>query len=159
MKTTDRASLAEALKQTRPFTQIEQEAYLSIMRTAAELGHEVDQLFKRSGVTQPQYNVLRILQGASPEGLNRREIAERLVTPMPDVSRLLERMVQAGWIIRERRNEDRREVVTNLTPEGRSILLALEKPLKTLHRRQFRGIDHESLQTMLGLLAEVRGRN
>lgn len=156
MKTTNRASLAEALKQTRPFTQIEQEAYLSIMHTAAELAHEVDHLFKRSGVTQPQYNVLRILKGASPEALNRKEIAERLVTPMPDVTRLLDRMVKAGWIARERRDEDRREVVTNLTPEGRSILSDLEKPLMSLHRRQFRGISHASLRTMLDLLAAVR---
>lgn len=159
MKTTDAASLAEVLKQTRPFTQVEQELYLSIMRTAAELAHEVDRLFRRSGVTQPQYNVLRILRGASPDGLNRKEIAERLVTPMPDVSRLLERVAEAGWIVRERRNEDRREVVTNLTAEGRSILSHLDKPLKTLHRRQFRGIDEAKLRNMLDLLAEVRKRS
>ena len=85
-------TLQDELKQARPFKQVEEEAYLSIMRTAALLEHQVAQALKPHGVTATQYNVLRILRGAGSEGLCRNEVGDRLVTTVPDVTRLLDRM-------------------------------------------------------------------
>jgi len=158
MSTAKKASLAEALKQTRPFADITQEAYLSILRTASEISHLADRMLKEHGVTQAQYNVLRILRGAGCKGLCRNEIARRLVTAMPDVSRLLDRMEEAGWISRERGQHDRRQVSTFITAEGLALLKELDEPVKNMHRAQFKGMKQEQLQQLLEILTEVRER-
>jgi len=158
MSTAKKASLAEALQQTRPFTDITQEAYLSILRTASEISHLGDHMLKEYGVTQAQYNVLRILRGAGCKGLCRNEIAERLVTAMPDVSRLLDRMEEAGWISRERGQKDRRQVSTFITPDGLALLKELDEPVKNAHRAQFKGMEESQLRELIELLTEVRKR-
>jgi DNA-binding MarR family transcriptional regulator len=152
------SSLAEALKQSRPFADITQEAYLSILRTASELSHSADLLLKEYGITQPQYNILRILRGAGSAGLCRNEIAGRLVTAMPDVSRLLDRMEDAGWIARERGAKDRRQVSTSITPAGLKLLKTLDAPIRKAHRAQFRGIPENRLRALLDTLSDVRQR-
>ena len=93
-----KSSLATALKQNRPFVSLEQEVYLSILRTASELSYTVDKFFGQFDITQSQYNVLRILRGAGSAGLCRNEISERMVTATPDMTRLLDRMEKAGWV-------------------------------------------------------------
>jgi hypothetical protein len=94
--------LQDELKQTKPFASLEQEALLSIERTAAVLRHQLGEELKPLGVTPTQYNVLRILRGAGPAGLCRNEIRDRLVAQVPDVTRLLDRMEDAGLIVRGR---------------------------------------------------------
>ena len=84
--------LQAELKQTKPFARRTSEALLSVLRTAALLEHQVNEALRPFGITELQYNVLRILRGAGPDGLCGREIAERLVSKVPDVSRLLDRM-------------------------------------------------------------------
>ena len=101
-----KSSLAATLKQNRPFVSLEQEVYLSILRTASELSHAVDQFFSPFRITPSQYNVLRILRGAGTNGLCRNEISERMVTATPDMTRLLDRMEKAGWVTRERAEEE-----------------------------------------------------
>lgn len=156
MDSPKRASLAQAIKQTRPFTSLEQEAYLSILRTAFELTHKFDHIFKECAITPTQYNVLRILQGAGEEGLSRNEIGARMVTPMPDVTRLLDRMESARLVARRRSQDDRRQVSTCITHRGKEILLRLAKPVAQAHKEQFKGMRQADLQTLIDLLTEAR---
>ena len=116
------SSLQEELRQTKPFGSLEQEATLSVERTSAVLRHGVAEALRPFGVTPAQYNVLRILRGAGPNGLCRHEISDRLLTQVPDVTRLLDRMEAAGLVTRERSTEDRRLVATRITEEGRRLL-------------------------------------
>ena len=158
MRRTKQASLAGAIQQTRPFAGVEREAYLSILRTATELSHWTDQLLKAHGVTQAQYNVLRILRGAGADGLCRNQIAGRLVAAMPDVSRLLDRMEEAGWIERERGRKDRRQVAAAITAAGARLLGRLDAPMEELHRAQFAGMGKGELKQLLATLTAVRER-
>ena len=158
MITPKKTSLAEVLHQTKPFAGVEQEAYLSILRTASQLSHSADVFLKGHGVTQPQYNVLRILRGAGSEGLCRNQIAERLVTAVPDVSRLLDRMEEAGWIERERGRKDRRQVSAAITAAGARLLGRLDAPMEELHRAQFAGMGKGELKQLLATLTAVRER-
>src|SRR5690348_10722457 len=95
-------TLRDEIKQTKPFARPADEALLSIMRTAAVLEHAGNEALKPHGLTHTQYNVLRILRGAGKRGLCGRDIAERMVSHVPDVSRLLDRMEDAGVIVRMR---------------------------------------------------------
>src|SRR5947209_3579140 len=95
-------NLRNDIKQTKPFVSSEAEVHLSIERTCAVLGHAFAERLKPYGITATQYNVLRILRGAGPEGLCRNEVRDRLVAQVPDVTRLLDRLEDAKLIERER---------------------------------------------------------
>jgi DNA-binding MarR family transcriptional regulator len=118
--------LQQEIKQTKPFSSLKQEVLLSIARTAAVLQHASEQALKAHGITLTQYNVLRILRGAGEKGLCRHEIASRLITPVPDVSRLLDRMVRAGLVTRTRDKHDRRLVASCIT-HARTHLAAVQE--------------------------------
>jgi DNA-binding MarR family transcriptional regulator len=149
-------TLRDELRQRKPFTSLEHEAHLSIIRTAALLEDAFEQVLKPNGITGAQYNVLRILRGAEPAGLCRNEIRDRLVTRMPDVTRLLDRMEEAGLVTRERSDEDRRLVNTRLTKAGRRIVDGLDAAEGTEHARAFRHLDRAQLRTLIDLLQLVR---
>lgn len=150
------ASLAAALQQTKPFASPQEEAYLSIIRTASDLSRVIDQCLKPFGITQPQYNVLRILRGAGPNGLGRNEIRSRLVNAMPDVTRLLDRMEKIGWVERERAEADRRQLAIRITPAGLQLLKRIDKPLNETHARQFQTTPAASLKRLVNLLNQIR---
>ena len=149
-------SLRAEIKQTKPFESLEQEAQLSIERTAAVLGHALAEAFKPYGITATQYNVLRILRGAGKGGLCRNEVRDRLISQMPDVTRLLDRMEDSGLIERERSSEDRRLVSTRITSAGTALLHKLDGPIAEVHRRHLGHMSQKQLKTLVELLALAR---
>jgi DNA-binding MarR family transcriptional regulator len=153
-----KSSLATALKQNRPFVSLEQEVYLSILRTASELSYAVDQFFRQFDITQSQYNVLRILRGAGADGLCRNEISARMVTATPDMSRLLDRMEKTGWVTRKRAEDDRRQVFTHITKSGMELLARLEKPTGDFVTPLFAGTAISDLKTVLKVNDQIRAK-
>src|SRR5688572_17997124 len=151
-------TLQEEIKQTRPFASREHEAHLSIVRTAAILTDEVEQFLRPYGITATQYNVLRILRGAEPNGLCRNELRDRMLTRMPDMTRLLDRMEEAGMVARTRQNEDRRMVRSRITDAGLTLLAELDEVTQQEHKRRFGHLDPQQLRTLIDLLAAVRER-
>jgi DNA-binding MarR family transcriptional regulator len=150
--------LREEIRQSRPFETLEQEALLSIERTAAVLMHRFADSLKAHDITPTQYNVLRILRGAGEHGLCRHEIRDRLVAQVPDVTRLLDRMEEAGLVARERDVTDRRLVTTRITKEGLRLLKRLDEPVTEVHRRELGHMTQAHLRTLIDLLAEARSR-
>jgi len=153
-----KSSLATALKQSQPFVSLEQEVYLSILRTSSELSYAADRLFRHFHITHSQYNVLRILRGAGADGLCRNEISERMVTATSDMSRLLDRMERAGWVTRERAEDDRRQVSTHITKSGMELLAKLETPTRDFVSRLFAGIPASHLKTVLKINDQIRAQ-
>lgn len=150
------ASLAEEIQQSRPFSSLQEEGYLNLVRTSAELSHRTDQFLKSFGITQSQYNVLRILRGAGPEGLGRNQIAERMVTPTPDASRLLDRLEESGWVSRKRNKGDRRQVTSCITAAGQKLLKKVDAPIAAYHKEQFPGVSKADLRCLVRLLSKLR---
>src|SRR5947209_16625049 len=122
-------TLRAYIRQTKPFSSLHQEAMLSVVRTSTAMSDAVDELLRPHGVGSTQYNVLRILRGAGPAGLCRNELRDRMLTRMPDVTRLLDRMEDAGLVARARDNEDRRMVSTRITEAGLKLLDKLDVPV------------------------------
>ena len=148
--------LRDELKQNKPFRTVEEEAHLNITRTAAVLEHELAQGLKPFDITQTQYNVLRILRGAGPDGLCRNEVGERLVRKVPDVTRLLDRMEELGLVIRERGGADRRYVTARISKQGLALVDRLDAEISRIHRRQLGHVDAGKLRRLIDLLTEVR---
>jgi DNA-binding MarR family transcriptional regulator len=135
----------------------EQEAFLNVVRAADWLTRGSAELLKEHGLSGAQYNVLRILRGSEPDGLPCKEVAERMITREPDVTRLLDRMESRGIIARARSEEDRRVVVTRISSAGLDLLTQLDGPVADLHRRQFAHLTREQLAEFNRLLELVRG--
>lgn len=150
--------LQTELRQTRPFPGPEAEAVLGVVRTAARFEGEIAEALRPHGLTGTQYNVLRILRGAGPGGLCRYEVADRLVTPGPDVTRLLDRLEDAGLTSRSRDPEDRRQVRAQITDAGLALLAELDGVLDALHREQVGHLGQDRLRALSDLLAAARDR-
>jgi DNA-binding MarR family transcriptional regulator len=150
------ADLRQELHQGRPFRSLQQEAQLNVIRTAALLLDRFELMLKPAGITGAQYNVLRILQGAEPDGLCRNEIRERMITRMPDMTRLLDRMEDAGLVARARESQDRRMVNTRLTAKGRRLLQDLQPQVDAEHQRRFGHLSDDESRRLIALLTSVR---
>jgi DNA-binding MarR family transcriptional regulator len=149
-------ALQEELKQTKPFRTLQQEAQLNVVRTANQLSDAFDQMLKPHGITSTQYNVLRILRGAEPAGLCRNEVSQRLLNRMPDATRLLDRMEEAGFVTRERSDSDRRLVTTRITKKGRQIVDSLDEAADRQHEKSLGHLTEKQLHALIELLTLVR---
>lgn len=150
------ATLRDEIRQRKPFRSIYEEAALNIVRTAALLTADFEQIFKPYGLTGTQYNVLRILRGADEAGLCRNDVRDRLLTRMPDATRLLDRMEKAGLISRAREQEDRRLVTTRLTKKGRQLVDDLDPIVARQHRERLGHMSDKRLATLNSLLTQAR---
>jgi len=134
---------------------LEDQSFGALLKSSDSLASEADQLIKANGLTSAQYNVLRILRGAGPEGLPCNTIAERMISRDPDMTRLLDRMEKRELITRERQKEDRRVVKARITDEGLKLLKKMDAPIRELHKSQFAHMTSARLKTLMDLLTEV----
>ena len=130
-------------------------AFIALQKAADRLAVQAEQVLKASGLSGAQYNVLRILRGAAPEGLACNSIAERMISHDPDMTRLLDRMEKRSMITRERQSDDRRVVKTRITSEGLELLKRLDPAIRELHKRQFAHMAATRVKTLADLLDEV----
>ena len=144
------------IKQGKPLGSLEEEAYLNVQRTANALAQPIAELLRTHDLTPAQYNVLRILRGAGERGLNASDIAGRMITRDPDVTRLVDRLEKRGLVERWRCSEDRRVVWTRLATAGRELIDPLDQPLEALHKRMLAHMPQDRLATLIELLEEAR---
>src|SRR5436305_5552418 len=133
----------------------EDRAFSALQKAANQLAQQADQLLKANGLTGAQYNVLRILRGAGPDGLACSSIGERMISHDSDMTRLLDRMEKRGLITRTRQSDDRRVVKTRITPTGLEKLKKLDAPVRALHKRQFAHMNATKIGGLTALLDEI----
>jgi len=150
------ARLRDEIKQGKPFANSEVEAYLNLLRTSDALARGVEQALKPSGLTQSQYNVLRILRGAGTDGLVCRELSERMVARDPDITRLLDRLEARGLVTRLRDRKDRRAITVRITAEGTRLADRLDRPIAALHRQQLSHLGTGRVRQLIRLLEQAR---
>ena len=153
------ATLRSDLRQTKPFTSLSQECFLNVLRTSTALVDAMEDLFKPYGISGTQYNVLRILRGSEPDGLCRNALRDRMLTRMPDMTRLLDRMEEAGLVLRTRDSDDRRLVSTRITDRALRLLDELNQPVSELHEAQLGHLTDAQLRSLIDLLTRARDKN
>lgn len=131
------------------------EAYLGVLKTHEALSEDLFRLFKSKGLSQAQYNVLRILRGAK-DPIPAQRIAEDMVTRAPDLTRLVDKLVEAGLAHRTRCTEDRRVVWVGISPAGLRLLAELDAPVSDLHHRQLGHMTQAELRQIVSLLSKAR---
>jgi DNA-binding MarR family transcriptional regulator len=148
--------LQEEIRQTRPFELIEEEAMLNIVRTAEVLQRAISEFLDGFGLSPVQYNVLRILRGAGPDGATCSQIGKRMLTHDPDITRLLDRMEARGLIARARDGADRRAVITRITEAGLEMVGGIDTPLKKLLQTRLGKFGRPGLASLTTQLEQVR---
>lgn len=149
-------SLQHQLKKKHPFILPEEEVNLNIQRTFGVLMGPSHKLFKKHKLSPPLYNILRILRGVGSDGLPCSHIGGRMVTREPDVTRLIDRLEQAGWVKRDRSTEDRRVVTITLTAVGRKLVDKLDGPIADLHRDTLGHLTKREMVELNRLLVKAR---
>src|SRR4051812_17307327 len=152
-------TLQAAIKQSKPFPSARTEALLSILRTAAVIDHHLGEALQPYHITTTQYNLLRILRGAGRTGLCGREVAERLISRVPDVSRLLDRTENLKLIKRARDPEDARQVTARITDKGLALLDRVAPELEAVEQQRFGQIDPAVLEGLISTLDQVRNES
>jgi DNA-binding MarR family transcriptional regulator len=148
--------LKAELRQTKPFSSLAEEALLNLERTADRLKRDLQQTLKPFGLTSTQYNALRILRGAAPNGLTCSQLGERLVSADPDITRLLLRLARQGLITRRRGPDDKRVVLTRISAQGLALLESLVPITDDAVRQRLAHLSESQLQTLIDLLEEAR---
>ena len=145
------------IQQTKPFRSLQEQLVINLMRTTRAVEESWIQYLKRSeGISQSQYNILRILRGARPKAVKISEIADRMITRDPDVTRLVDRLIKQGLVRRERDTEDRRVVLVEITGAGLAMLARLDGPAGEYTEGAMAGLKPAELRMLDALLNEVR---
>ena len=150
--------MSSSPRSARPPVQLEAQVFVVLQKIADALAQETEQLLKAHSLTGAQYNVLRILRGAEPDGLACNSISDRMISHDPDMTRLLDRMEKRALITRQRQKDDRRVVKTRITPAGLDVLKGLDQPVREVHKRQFQHIPAARLKILAELLDQVLRR-
>jgi DNA-binding MarR family transcriptional regulator len=133
-----------------------QVAYVTLLRAADQLRNSFEKLYAPFEVTAQQYNVLRILRGAEPDGLPTLTIAERMIERAPGITRLVDRLEENGLLTREIPPEDRRRVHCRITKEGLKVLAKLDEPVEELNRENLRPLTAPEIEQLITLLEKMQ---
>jgi len=147
-------SLGRRLLQTK-FEGPHHEALLAVMLANAAMDSMMDEVFDGSSITQPQYNVLRILNGVHPSAHSRGEIARRMVRRAPDLTRMLDRLVRMGLVERAKGDKDHRQSLAKITPQGRSLLEDLRPKVQRMNQLLADRMSPEEARQLVSLLERV----
>lgn len=148
--------LQQEIQQSKPFDLIEVEVQLNLMRTHDFLHAHAQQFFRAHGISSTQYNALRILRGAGPDGLPSLEVGARMVARVPDITRLLDRLEEKGYVQRERSSEDRRVIVARISRKGTQLLGKLDEPVLELNKEMLGHMNRQDLEELSRLLELAR---
>ncbi len=147
-------SIEEDIKQSRPFSHVEEKALVNIMYTNGWVMEHLRSIFKPYGITNKQYNILRILRGAE-EPISTSTIRNRMIDKMSDTTRLIDRMIKKGWVEKKICSDDRRLVDVIITDAG---LAKLEEMEHTNHKVKeiFKKLTEAEVLQLSELLDKLR---
>lgn len=140
----------------RRFDSPEQEAFLGLWRTYDRLRAVEDAMFARQGLTAQQYNALRVLRARRPQRVPTLELGTLLVTGAPDITRMVDRLAERGWVDRERPADNRRVVLVGVTEAGVALLNDIAKSVRDCNARQLGHLSAEELRALSDLLRKAR---
>ena len=138
------------------FDSPQQEAFLSLWRTYDRLRAIEDEFFARLDLTAAQYNVLRLLRAQHPQMAATLDVADRLISRAPDITRIIDKLEQRGLVTRVRSKSDRRTVLVGITRAGLTLLAETAEALCACHKQQLGHMSAGDLKRVVALLRAMR---
>jgi DNA-binding MarR family transcriptional regulator len=133
------------------------EALLNVLVAAGHVRDPLEEACRQHGVTGPQFNVLRILRGAQPDGLPRCEIVVRMMDRAPDVTRLIDRLETSGFVERSRSELDGRQSIARITRRGIALLERLDGPVRQVTKKFSERLNEREADQLSELLEKLYG--
>jgi DNA-binding MarR family transcriptional regulator len=150
------SALQREISQRKPFRSAAEESALAVVRTASLMRRAMTKAVAPFGITQPQYNVLRILRGAGTGGLPTLAIRDRLIDEAPGITRLVNKLERAGYLTRERSTPDRRQVICYVTKRGLALLLKVDPLIEAAADSGPSVLNAREQRSLIELLDKVR---
>jgi DNA-binding MarR family transcriptional regulator len=151
--------MASRPKPKENFRSREQQATLGLLRAADAVKRSLALLIEPHGITSQQYNVMRILRGAGPDGLPTLTIGERMIEQTPGVTRLVDRLERKGLVARKPCPDDRRRVFCRITEKGLELLKEMDEPVNRWDAKTVSVLPPADLDALISLLDRVRSEN
>jgi MarR family transcriptional regulator, organic hydroperoxide resistance regulator len=151
--------MASQPKPQETFRSREQQATLGLVRAADAVKRSLAQVIEPHGITHQQYNVLRILRGAGPDGLPTLTIGERMIEQTPGVTRLVDRLERKRLVARTPCPKDRRRVFCRITDKGLELLKGLDEPVNRWDAQAVSVLAPADLDSLISLLDRLRSAN
>jgi DNA-binding MarR family transcriptional regulator len=149
------STIYSELGQTKPFDRVDRELAVVILRTGDVLHHSISRALDPWGLSNEQYNALRILRGAGDQGRPTLDVSTRLISRSPNITRLLDKLISKGLARRDRDAEDRRQALVRITPEGRALLERCDGAVDAVLGK-LQTLDASEMRHVVGLLDRVR---
>jgi DNA-binding MarR family transcriptional regulator len=150
------SAIQREIHQTKPFRTRSQEGVVALLRTADVVRRYIGRVLEPYGVTTQQFNVLRILRGAGPEGLPTLAIGERMIEEAPGITRLLDRLEAKELVRRERCPGDRRQVLCYAMPAALELLGRIDGAMNDADEQGLGMLSDEDKVELIRLLDTVR---
>jgi len=151
----ERLLLKQMNPQRRRYDSPAQEAYLAMWRVYDRLRAIEEELFAEYGLSAQQYNVLRLLKASDPQAVPTTVLVSQLISRAPDMTRMLDKLAERGWIERERSTIDRRTMLVNITIAGQELLRKLRDPVRQVNENQLGHLSATELQQLTVLLKKA----
>jgi len=159
MRRSPRSTVQTEIRQTRPFRSTAQEATITLLRTASVVGRTIGRVLEPWGLSLAQYNALRIIRGAGSGGIPTLAVRERMIEEGTTITRLLDKLEDAGLIRRERALPDRRQVICYVTPAGKRLLDETDPAVDAADEEAVAALSERELALFVDLLDRVRAAN
>jgi DNA-binding MarR family transcriptional regulator len=159
MSTRRKSAVQSEIRQSRPFRSTAQEATIALLRTASVVGRAMARVLEPWGLSLAQYNALRIIRGAGTGGIPTLAIRERMIEEGTTITRILDKLDDAGYVRRERGTPDRRQVMCYATPAGRKLLDEIDPVVDAADEEAVAVLSERQLEQLVELLDEVRAAN
>ena len=138
------------------FDSQEQEVFLQLWRTYDCLKALEDQLFGKYDLSAQQYNALRLLEAAAPDGIQTMDLGRRMISRSPDTTRLIDRLEKRGFISRSRREDNRRVVEISISKAGLDLLREMDAEVNEMNQKQLGHLSAQQQQQLVKLLRLAR---
>jgi DNA-binding MarR family transcriptional regulator len=153
-----RSAVQSEIRQSRPFRSRKQEATIALLRTASVVTRAISRVLEPWHLSFAQYNALRIIRGAGPEGIATLAIRERMIAEGTTITRLLDKLEDAGLIQRER-GPDRRQVLCRATSSGSRLLDAIDPAIESADEEAVASLSASDLSRFITMLDRIRAAN
>ncbi len=150
--------MSRSVRPKNPTPLLEEQAFVALMRAADHAQRRVTEMLKEHELSPTQYNALRILRGAGPDGLPCTEIGERMINRDPDITRLMARLEKRGLVERSRQKQDRRVIKARITERGLTVLNEMDPAVNEFQRRLLGHMGERKLTALIRMLEETEKR-
>ena len=154
-----RSSVQSEIHQSRPFRSKKQEATIALLRTASVVSRTLSRVLEPWKLSLAQYNALRIIRGAGTGGIATLAIRERMIEEGTTITRILDKLEEAGYISRERSEPDRRQVVCVATAAGARLLDKIDPAVDAADEEAVASLGARDVAQLIELLDAVRAAN